>query len=127
MIRAQYHVRRVDGQIHAWDVRTLVARADGLPVEQVPLAEIAELDEPYWFDVTGDVPTCRAVLAHVRQAEAADLTFPVLLCPGGRILDGMHRVLKALDAGMESVPARRLTHLPPPDAVDTPLADLPYD
>src|SRR3546814_13029633 len=31
---------------------------------------------------------------------AADLAYPIILCPAGRIMNGMHRVVKASVAGL---------------------------
>lgn len=126
MIRPQYHFRKVGGRVLTWDVAALATRAAGLPVIAMPLAEIAEIDEPYWFEVTEGVPTCRAVLDHARQIEAADLAYPILLCAEGRVMDGMHRVMKALALGHATIAARRLTVTPPADFVDVDPADLPY-
>lgn len=126
-LRPQHHVRWVNGHLYAWDVTRLLRDAPELPVIQLPLSEIAEIDEPYWYAATGDTPTCRSVLAHVRQAEKADLSYPILLCADGRIMDGMHRVMKALSLGHETVAARRLERTPPPDHVDVSLDDLGYD
>lgn len=126
-MRAQYHARPSPRGRLVWDVRRLVRRAEGLPVEEVPLAEIRELDEPYWFGAEGDAPTVRAVAEHARLVEAADLGFPVVLCAEGRVMDGMHRVAKALLEGRATVPAVRFPETPPPDYVGVDLEALPYD
>ena len=125
-IRPQYHFRKVDGHTHIWDVRKLIDIAEKLPVEDVPLAQISEIDETYWFDGSGPVPTCRAILDHMRLVENADLRWPIILCPNARIMDGMHRVLKALHGGHTTIKARCLTTLPEPDFVDVAADDLPY-
>ena len=127
MIRAQYHIRRVGAQTHIWEVRKLVALAASLPVADIPLTAIAEIDEPYWFDATGDVPTCRAVMAHAAQSHGTDLSFPILLCAEGRVMDGMHRIMKAIALGHSTIRARKLPVTPPPDHIDRALSDLPYD
>ena len=41
-IRAQYHFRDSPEGLLAWDVRRLVRRSRGLPVQAVPLAQITE-------------------------------------------------------------------------------------
>lgn len=120
----QYHVRRVNGQLWAWDVRRLIALTAGLAPEDVPLADIAEVDEPYWAE-EGPKMTGRVVLEHAQIIRAADLAFPIILCPEGRLMDGMHRVLKALDLGHSTIAAYRLPVLPQPDHVDVPLSELP--
>ena len=125
MIRPQYHFRRVGGEVHIWDVRALLALAEGRPVTAVALSGIPEIDQPYWFDTPPGQPTCRAVMAHAAQAQAADLAHPILRCTDGRMIDGMHRVMKALTLGQATIPARHIA-LPEPDFIDVPAADLPY-
>lgn len=126
MIRPQYHFRLVDGHTHIWDVAALLNASKGLPVRDVPLSSIAEIDEPYWYELGDTKPTCRSVMDHARLAEAADLAWPVLLCADGRVMDGMHRIMKAVGEGRTHITARQLTETPPPDYVDVPAGELPY-
>ena len=46
---------------------------------------------------------------------AADLSYPIILGPTGNVLDGVHRVAKAMLAGQTTVRAVRLPAMPPPD------------
>lgn len=92
-------------------------RALRLPVRHVAVAELDWLlDLPVWqaygrhFDVSPrDVIAAPEALAHQYQrAMRADLAYPVHLCPWrGRtvILDGFHRLLKAVLTGRETLPA----------------------
>ena len=123
-MRPQYHFRPTDHGSLIWDVGRLVELAKDLPRIAVPLSEIREIDEPYWFH--HDAPTCRVVLDHLKLVEAADLSHPILLCSRGRVMDGMHRVLKALWQGQTTIDARRFAQDPEPDYVDVDPADLPY-
>ena len=126
-MRKQYHFRNgLDGLL-AWDVDKLIALAKGIEPEMLALDEIRELDEAYWYDVGGDAPTCRSIAAHVRLIADADLAYPIIVCPRGRVMDGMHRVVKALAAGHASIAACRLVALPPPDFVGIDPDDLDYD
>jgi hypothetical protein len=125
-VRKQYHFRRTEQGFCAWDVDRLLALLGDRPVEQVPLGDLADVDGDYWFG-HGDAPTVRAVVEHARLIAEADLSFPVVLDPSGRVMDGMHRVGKALLLGHPTVLARRLVSLPPPDHVDVRPEDLPYD
>lgn len=125
-IRPQYHFRRVGAHVHIWNVIALLKAAQHLPVLQVPLSDISEIDEPYWYELGDNQPTCRSVMEHARQIEAADLKWPILLCADGRVMDGMHRVLKAVMLGHSHIAARQLTTTPPPDHVDVSANDLPY-
>ena len=127
-MRAQYHRRETPGGVLIWDVRRLVRLAGALPVVELPLAEIAEFDEDWWFaDPAAGLPTPRAIAAHWRLAAAADLRFPVLLCAEGRLMDGMHRAARALMDGRDCIPARRFVVTPEPDHRDVALRELPYD
>ena len=126
MIRPQYHFRQVSGRVLIWDVQRLLRLAADLPVQDHPLGQIREIDEPYWFAATDDQATSRAVLTHARQIDAADLFYPILLCAEGRVMDGMHRVMKALDLGLATIKARQFRSTPPPDHVDVAPGDLPY-
>jgi hypothetical protein len=127
MIRAQYYFRQSDKGLLAWDVRRLVELARDLPVEHVQLADIAELDEAHWYKHEGDSPTCRSLLDHMRLIDEVDLSHPIILNRDGRVMDGMHRVCRAVREGKVSVPAVRFITDPEPDFVGREPDDLPYD
>ncbi len=111
-----------------WDVHRLVELARGLPVEDLPLTEIAELDEPFWFAAgAGEEPTCRAIAGHAALIAETDLRYPILLSADGRVMDGMHRVCKALLSGAATIRAVRFPIDPEPDYRDLPADALPYD
>lgn len=126
MFRKQYHSRFVNGDRHIWDVHELVRISADLPVLDIPLAEIMELDETWWYEPGGDPPTSRSVADHAKLIQATDLAYPIILCPEGRLMDGMHRVCKAYMQGHQTIKARRLKVLPPPDYVNRDLDELPY-
>lgn len=125
-MRKQYHFRPSTHGLHAWDVDRLVALANALPTEMVSLQDIAELDTSYWFD-HGYEATVRAVVDHLRLVDEADLAYPIVLDPQGAVMDGMHRVAKALLLGHDAIAAKRLTLLPEPTHTDVRPQDLPYD
>lgn len=126
-MRKQYHFRSSSQGLLAWDVDRLIALTTGLASEEIALCDIRELDEPYWYDAEGDVPTCRSIAEHMRLVQAADLSYPVIVCPDGRIMDGMHRVVKATLQGRTSVRAFRLPTMLAPDYTGVDPDDLPYD
>src|SRR5512144_3065785 len=107
-MRKQYHFRPGPAGLRAWDVDRLVSLTKGLVPELVPVADIQELDEAYW----GESMTCREVAEHARLIQEADPSFPVILSSDGRIMDGMHRVLKAVLVGLSHVPAVRFSPIP---------------
>ena len=124
-MRKQYHFRPGPRGLQAWDVDRLVALAKDLPVIQIRVSAIRELDEPYWFD-EGKIPTCRDVVEHARLMNEADLSFPIILSSGGRVMDGMHRAAKAAIQNLNSLPAKQFSQDPEPDFVGVDPDDLPY-
>ena len=51
----------------------------------------------------------------------------VLAPADGRVMDGMHRVAKALIQNVDALPAKRFAEDPAPDHTGVPLDDLPYE
>jgi hypothetical protein len=125
-IRPQYHFRPALDGLLAWDVRRLIRLSQTLPLIQWPIAQIAEVDEDWWY-AYGTRPTVRSIAEHMQLAQAADLSYPILLCQDGRLMDGMHRVLKAISEGTEVLLARRFAETPEPDYRNADPDALPYD
>jgi hypothetical protein len=121
-MRKQYHLRPGEAGLIAWDIDRLVALSKPLKPELVPIAEIREVNEAFWGSMT-----CRDVAEHARLINDCDLTYPIILSSDGRVMDGMHRVLKALMQGESHVRAVRFTSDPEPDHVGVKPEDLPYD
>jgi len=123
-MRKQYHFRPGESGLRAWDVDRLVRLSSHLPAELISVADIRELDEAYW----GQPMTCRDVAEHARLIDEADFRFPIILSSNGRIMDGMHRVLKALIQGRLQIEAVRFEIDPEPDHVGVlDPDDLPYE
>lgn len=126
-MRKQYHFRRSEQRgLLAWDVTRLIELSRDLPSFELPLSEVRELDEPYWFSDGESSPTCRALVEHMALVERAELSLPILLCANGRVMDGMHRVAKALLGGLSSVRAVRFETDPEPDYFDCRPSELSY-
>lgn len=125
-MRKQYHNRQVGTDRHIWDVHKLIrALRDQTPLD-VPLSDIAEIDENWWYQEPGTVPSPRSFADHMKLVQAADPAYPIILCADGRLMDGMHRVVKALIDGRNTIKALKFETTPPPDFVNVSLDDLPY-
>jgi hypothetical protein len=124
-MRRQYHSRHIGGRNFVWDVHRLIELARQYPVQQVPLSRISELDECFWFD--GVPATCRAVALHAKLIQETDMAHPIILSSEGRVMDGMHRVCKALIDNRTTVCAVQFAQNPEPDYVDVDIDALPYD
>jgi hypothetical protein len=120
-MRKQYHFWPGSTGVDAWDVGRLVALSRALPVKQVPLSNIWELDTLYW----GESLTVRQVAEHMALVNEVDPTFPIILGSDGRVMDGMHRVVRAVIEGRTTLDAVQFDVTPPPDFVDCVPAELP--
>ena len=125
-MRTQYHFRNSPLGLCAWDVRRLIQLSNGFGRELVPLSAIRELDEPYWAGAPSQQLTCRQVVDHARLMLDCDLAFPVILSSDGRVMDGMHRICKALLEGHTEIEAVRFAQDPEPDYAGINPDDLPY-
>lgn len=96
-----------DPDVPKWNVQYLVSQAQSLPTFDCPLAAL---------DLSHTAYTCnmREMVGHMVACHDADLTHPILLDENGQILDGRHRIMKALYEGKTSLPAKRFTHNPIP-------------
>ena len=123
-MRKQYCFRPGEVGFRAWDVDRLARLSGHLKSELVAVASIREVDEAYW----GQPMTCRDVAEHARLIDESDFEFPIILSSDGRIMDGMHRVLKALMQGRSQIQAVRFETDPAPDYVGVlDPDDLPYE
>ena len=125
-MRKQYHFRDSERGLLAWDVDRLVELSRELPIRRVALSSIREIDEVYWFGDEDDHPTCRNLVLHMRLIDECDLSYPIILCADGRLMDGMHRVAKALLEGRVEIEARQFERNPEPDHIGRKPRDLPY-
>lgn len=125
-MRTQYHFRRSARGLCAWDVHRLIEQSRDLVPERVPLSAIRELDEAFWANEPVQQLTCREITGHARLILDCDLTFPIILSRDGRVMDGMHRVCKALLEGHSDIEAVRFIEDPDPDFVGVDPGDLPY-
>jgi hypothetical protein len=122
-VRKQYHFWPGEAGLDAWDVDRLIDASAGLAVAPVALAEIAEVDGPYWGEVP---PTPRWLAEHARLVADADPGFPIILSAEGRVMDGMHRVVRAMLDGRDELDAVRFSVTPPPDHRGVDPGELTY-
>ena len=123
-MRKQYFFRPSPQGLLAWDVDRLARLSAGFARKVVALTDIRELDE----DWSGDDgrPTWRGMVEHVRLIEEADLTFPIIFSATGEVMDGRHRVAKALLLNRTGIEAVQFERDPEPDFVGRDPDDLPY-
>lgn len=96
-----------DGK-HYWNVDKLWTLGEDLETFEWAIPE-SLLNDWYWGS---DTPS-----SHVKRVMSADLSFPIILHGDSIVVDGMHRICKALFLGQKTVRAVRLDTLPEPDGV----------
>jgi hypothetical protein len=126
-VRKQYHFWPGDDGFDAWDVDRLIELSRSLPVREVELSSIWEVDTVYWFDDETDPQTVRRVVDHAHWIQEVDMSYPIILGVDGRVMDGMHRIARALLEGRETINAVQFDEPLPPDHQNCQRDDLPYD
>lgn len=101
-----------DGKV--WTVTNLIAQAKELAPFDLPLAAIY-LGTEVWTP-EGSV---FGLAFHMRRAMDVDTSYPVIMCEKGFIMDGWHRVLRALIDGKTTIKAVRFQKTPPHDYLET--------
>ena len=125
-MRKQYHFWPGEHGLDAWDVDRLIELGQDLPVIEVPLDSVGEVDSNYWFRGGFGVPTVRKVVEHMRLVQGLEPGFPIILGVDGRVMDGMHRVARALLEGKATIRAVRFDVHPEPDFRGCSPEELPY-
>jgi hypothetical protein len=81
-VRKQYHFWPSESGpgLDAWDVDRLILLSRDLPVQDVKVEAIEELDTVYWFDEMLR-PTVRVVAEHMKPMTEVDSSYSVILSP----------------------------------------------
>ena len=110
---AETHSTIRHGRRLVWYTERLWRLAESLPSFEIGVNEISELDRDCWF--VGREPTLRRVAEHAGRIRDADLSRPIILNADGSLMDGGHRLCKALLLGMKTIKAVRFAVMPEPD------------
>lgn len=126
-MRKQYHFWPGQKGLDAWDVDRLVNLSASLPAKEVAISSIKEVDTVYWFNDGPDAATVRNVVDHVRLIQDVDTSHPIILGDDGRVMDGMHRIARALLEGRDTVEAVQFEEPIEPDHRNCDPNQRPYD
>ncbi len=112
----QKHTTVRDGKRLLWYTEGLWRKAEGLiPFDVAPNA-FRELDENCWFG--SHIPTLRDILGHLERIQRVDLGYPIILNADGSLMDGGHRLCKAILEGRSTIKAVQFAVTPEPDEVN---------
>jgi hypothetical protein len=115
-----------DGRFDAWDVDHLIERSKDFAVTQVLVDSIRELDTQHWFSADGSPFTVRVLARHVQLVNEVDPSYPIILGAEGQVMDGMHRVVRALVEGRATIAAVQFDEQPRADFKNVHPNDLTY-
>jgi len=107
----------VNGKRLIWITKRLWHLSHGLPVFEYRVADFKGLDIDCWYGHV-NTPTIRSVLEHMERIESADLGYPIILSSDGIVMDGVHRICKAMIRGFSTVPAVQFIENPLPDLME---------
>lgn len=92
---------------HTWSVPRLFELSRELPVMDVPLNHLSVY---YRYEKL----TLREMVTHMQAVNDADLNMPIILDEDGELMDGRHRLMKAMLHGNETIKAVRFDENPAP-------------
>lgn len=90
-----------------WGIMRLFEKAKGLEPFDLPLQAIY-IGTKIWEPIESP----KKLAEHMKQVMAVDLNYPVILDDEGFIMDGWHRVAKALLEGFPTIKAVRFDETP---------------
>ncbi len=92
---------------HSWSVARLFELSRELPVMDIPLNHLSLY---YQYEKL----TLREMVMHMKAVNAADLSKPIILDEDGELMDGRHRLMKAMLTGCETIKVVRFDENPAP-------------
>lgn len=91
---------------HCWSVARLIQLSRDLPVFDAPVDCLSVGNK---YDIT-----MRELVMHMNAVKNSDLDFPIILDEDGEIMDGRHRIMKAMMLGHKTIKAVRFDENPTP-------------
>lgn len=92
---------------NGWSVPRLFELSKKLPVIEIPLDHLC-------LSSTYEKLTLRDLVMHMQAVNDANLSLPIIMSEDGDIMDGRHRVMKALLLNEETIKAVRFEENPEP-------------
>ncbi len=96
---------------HSWSVARLFMLIKDLPVMEVPLDHLNVYHNYKELNL-------RQMVMHMKAVMDADLSKPIILDEDGEIMDGRHRIMKAMFCGCTTIKAVRFNENPSPCKVE---------
>ena len=95
-----------------WFVSRLIDKAKDLTVQTMPISGLNI------YRLAPHINNMKSFVGHIQAVLDADLSFPIILDEEGYVMDGRHRIAKALLEGRETISFVRFEETPVPDFHD---------
>ena len=92
-----------------WIISALWELAKDLPVQEMPMSALNT------SNLCPKINVMASFVGHIKNVLDADMSFPIILDDEGWVMDGRHRVAKALLEGRETIKFVRFEVTPYPD------------
>ena len=109
------HTTVRNGKRLLWYTEGLWKKAEQLVPFEVEVAGVEELDENCWFG--SRAPTIREVLATLNGFKRLTSPIRLFLTTTGSLMDGRHRLCKAILEGHSKIKAVQFSSTPTPDEI----------
>ena len=96
---------------HKWSVARLFELSKDLAVMEIPLDHLNVYN-------TYEKLTLRDMVMHMKAVNESNMDCPIILDEDGEIMDGRHRIMKAMLLGLPTIKAVRFDENPNPCSVD---------
>lgn len=103
------HTQRFTDGKKRYVINNLIAQAKDLPVQEMPLEHLC------LYGLHPKIKSMRAWVGHMKSVLEADLDYPIILDDEGYVMDGRHRIAKALLEGHETIKFVRFEQTPSED------------
>lgn len=94
-----------------WLISNLVSLASKLPIQEMPLEHLNI------YNLYPKISSMRGFVMHIKGVLKADLICPIILDDEGYVMDGRHRIAKALLEEHETIKFVRFEETPKPDFI----------
>lgn len=89
-----------------WDIDYLISEAKNIIPKSTLLCHLNLTNmDPYFF-------------SNLKRVIFADLNYPIILAPDGCIIEGIHRVIKALMEGQSMIMCKKFKEMPKPNRIN---------
>ena len=110
-------IEDLDGQFckfgkHKWRVSRLIKLVENFKPFRIPLKHLNT------YDIYPKANSTQNYIYHVKSILDADLDFPIILDEEGCLMDGRHRIIKAMMNGERTVWAVRFDENPVPCEIE---------